>query len=174
MPRPLTSKEMQFLFTESSPAHYTGEMTAARLSYAHTGASRRAMTESLLKGEIKPSPEADKLIESLESRLQRREIKDSLLATKHFFESVKTPNELLKYKNNFDHREIYQKLPPQEKDFVYARATQQKENLEYQLVFKKQQLKKEKKSTALSNRNRKLAKRKKVFIFTANLIKRGF
>jgi hypothetical protein len=142
MPRPLTSKEMQFLFTESSPVHYTGEMTTARLSYAHTGASRRAMTESLLKGEIKPSPEADKLIESLESRLQRREIKDSLLATKHFFESVKTSNELLKYKNSFDHREIYQKLPPQEKDFVYARATQQKENLEYQLVFKKQQLNK--------------------------------
>jgi hypothetical protein len=142
LPRPLTSKEMQFLFTESSPAHYTGEMTAARLSYAHTGASRRAMTESLLKGDIKPSPEADKLIESLESRLQRREIKDSLLATKHFFESVKTPNELLKYKNSFDHREIYQKLPPQEKDFVYKRATQQKENLEYQLVFKGQQLNK--------------------------------
>ena len=139
LPRPLTSKEMQFLFTENSPAHYTGEMTAARLSYAHTGASRRAMTESLLKGEIKPSPEADKLIVSLESRLQRREIKDSLLATKHFFESIKSPNELLKYKNNFDHREIYQKLPPQEKDFVYGRATQQKENLEYQLVFKKQQ-----------------------------------
>ena len=140
LPRPLTSKEMQFLFTENSPAHYTGEMTATRLSYAHTGASRRAMTESLLKGEIKPSPEADKLIVSLESRLQRREIKDSLLATKHFFESIKSPNELLKYKNNIDHREIYQKLPPQEKDFVYGHATQQKENLEYKSVFKKQQL----------------------------------
>jgi hypothetical protein len=140
--RPLTSKEMQFLFTESSPAHYTNEMTAARLSYAHSGASRRQVAESLIKGEIKPSPEADKLIQSLESRLQRREIKDSLLATKHFFESIKSPDELLKYKNSFDHREIYQKLPPQEKDFVYARATQQKENLEYQLVFKKQQLSK--------------------------------
>jgi|GEM_PF-2214881 len=139
LPKPLTSKEMQFLFTESSPAHYTNEMTAARLSYAHTGASRRAMTESLLKGEIKPSPEAQKLVESLESRLQRRELEDSLLATKHFFESVKTPNNELKYKNNFDHREIYQKLPPQEKDFIYARATQQKENLEYRIAFKKQQ-----------------------------------
>jgi len=142
LPRPLTSKEMQFLFTESSPAHYTGEMTPARLSYAHTGASRRALVQSLLKGEIKSSPEANKLIESLGSRLQRREIKDSLLATKHFFESIKTPNELLKYKNSFDHREIYQKLPPQEKDFVYRCATQQKENLEYQLVFKKQQVNK--------------------------------
>ncbi len=136
LPRPLTSKEMQFLFTESSPAHYTNEMTATRLSFAHSGVSRRAMTESLLKGEISTSPEAQKLIESLESRLQRREIKDSLLATKHFFGSVKTPNEALKHKNSFDHREIYQKLPPQEKDFVYGRATQQKENLEYRLAFK--------------------------------------
>ncbi|HMS43189.1 MAG TPA: hypothetical protein PKE69_23370, partial [Pyrinomonadaceae bacterium] len=140
LPKPLTSKEMQFLFTESSPAHYTNEMTAVRLSYAHSGASRRAMTESFLKGEIKPSPEAQKLVESLESRLQRRELEDSLLATKHFFESVKTPNKELKYKNNFDHQEIYQKLPPQEKDFVYARATQQKENLEYRIAFKKGQL----------------------------------
>ncbi|HRH46087.1 MAG TPA: hypothetical protein PKY82_30870, partial [Pyrinomonadaceae bacterium] len=140
LPKPLTSKEMQFLFTESSPAHYTNEMTAVRLSYAHSGASRRTMTESFLKGEIKPSPEAQKLVESLESRLQRRELEDSLLATKHFFESVKTPNKELKYKNNFDHQEIYQKLPPQEKDFVYARATQQKENLEYRIAFKKGQL----------------------------------
>ena len=139
LPRPLTNKEMQFLFTEPSPAHYTNEMTAARLSYAHSGASRREMTESLLKGEITPSPEARKLVESLESRLQRRELEDSLLATKHFFESVKTPNKELKYKNNFEHREIYQKLPPQERDFVYARATQQKENLEYRIAFKKQQ-----------------------------------
>jgi len=139
LPPPLTNKEMQFLFTESSPGHYTNEMTAVRLSYAHTGASRRAMTESLLKGEIKPSPEAQKLIESLESRIQRREIQDSLSATKHFFESVKTPNELLKHKNNFDHREIYQKLPPQERDFIYQRATQQKENLEYRIAFKKGQ-----------------------------------
>ena len=136
LPRPLTSKEMQFLFTESSPAHYTNEMTAARLSFAHSGASRRSMTESLQKSEISPSPEANKLIESLESRLQRNDIKDSLFATKHFFESIKTPNDSLKYKNTFDHREIYQRLPSQEKDFVYGRATQQKENLEYRLAFK--------------------------------------
>jgi hypothetical protein len=137
-PRPLTQKEMQFLFTESSPAHYTNEMTALRLSYAHSGASRRQVAESLLKGEITPSPEAQKLIESLESRLDRRKIDDSLSATKHFFESIKSPNELLKYKNSFDHRETYQKLPPQEKDFVYARATEQKENLEYQILFKRE------------------------------------
>jgi hypothetical protein len=140
-PRPLSQKEMQFLFTETSPAHYTNEMTAVRLSYAHIGASRRAMTESLVKGEISPSPEAQKLIVSLESRLQRREINDSLLATKHFFESIKTPNESLKYKNKFDHKEIYQKLPPQEKDFVYFVATHQKENLEYRLAFKSEQFK---------------------------------
>lgn len=140
LPRPLTNREMQFLFTESSPAHYTNEMTAARLSFAHSGASRRSMTESLLKGEITASPEAQQLIESLESRLNRRDINHSLLATKHFFESVKTPNEQLKHKNNFDHRAQYQKLSPQEKDFVYARATQQKEKLEYQILFKKVQL----------------------------------
>ena len=139
-PRPLTNREMQFLFTETSPAHYTPEMTVARLSYAHSGESRRQMTEALLKGEIKPSPEARKLIDSLESRLERRELKDSMLATKHFFESLKTPNENLKYKNDFDHREIYQKLPPQEKDFVYQKTTQQKENLEYRLAFRQQEL----------------------------------
>lgn len=138
--KPLTNREMQFLFTETSPAYYTPEMTVARLSYAHSGTSRRQMTEALLKDEIKPSPEARKLIESLESRLQRRELKDSMLATKHFFESLKTPNENLKFKNDFDHREIYQKLPPQEKDFVYQKTTRQKENLEYRLAFRQQEL----------------------------------
>lgn len=139
-PRPLTNREMQFLFTETSPSHYTPEMTVARLSYAHSGESRRQMTEGLLKGEIKPSPEAQKLIDSLDSRLERRELKDSMLATKHFFESLKTPNENLKYKNDFDHREIYQRLPPQEKDFVYQKTTRQKENLEYRLAFRQQEL----------------------------------
>ena len=138
--KPLTNREMQFLFTETSPAHYTPEMTVARLSYAHSGSSRRSMTEALLKGEIKPSPEAQKLIESLESRLQRRELKDSMLATKHFFESLKTPNENLKFKNQFDHQEIYRQLPPQEKDFVYQKTTRQKENLEYRLAFRQQEL----------------------------------
>jgi uncharacterized phage-like protein YoqJ len=139
-PRPLTDREMRYLFTETSPAHYTGEMTVARLSFAHSGESRRQATESLLRGEIKPSPEAQKLIESLEQRLERRELKDSISATKHFFESLKTPNENLKYKNAFCHQEIYRKLPPQEKDFVYARATRQRENLEYRLAFKQREL----------------------------------
>lgn len=139
-PRPLTDREMRFLFTETSPAHYNGEMTVARLSFAHSGESRRQATESLLRGEVKPSPEAQKLIESLEARLERRELKDSISATKHFFESLKTPNENLKYKNGFDHQEIYRKLPPQEKDFVYARATSQRENLEYRLAFKQREL----------------------------------
>ena len=138
--KPLTNREMQFLFTETSPAHYTPEMTVARLAYAHSGSSRRSMTEALLKGEIKPSPEARELIESLESRLERRELKDSMLATKHFFESLKTPNENLKFKNDFDHQEIYRQLPPQEKDFVYQKTTRQKENLEYRLAFRQQEL----------------------------------
>jgi len=139
-PRPLTNREMQFLFTETSPAHYLPEMTVARLTYAHSGESRRQMTEAMLKGEIKPSPEARDLIDSLESRLQRRELKDSMLATKHFFESLKTPNENLKFKNAFCHQEMYRQLPPQEKDFVYQRTTRQKENLEYRLAFRQQEL----------------------------------
>lgn len=128
-PRPLTQKEMQFLFTESSPAHFTSEMTALKLSFSHSGASRHSMTESLKKGELKPSPEATKLIESLESRLNRRDIKDSISATKHFFESIKTPNESLKHKNAVDHHEIYTSLPPFEKDFVYQKATETLSNL---------------------------------------------
>ena len=76
----------------------------------------------------------------MESRLERRDLETGISATKHFFESLKTPNEQLKYKNDFDHREIYLKLPPQEKDFVYTRATQQKENLQYGLRFNQQQL----------------------------------
>lgn len=143
LPRPLSQKEMQFLFTETSPAHYTQEMTVARLSYAHAGASRRQATESLLKGEIKPSAEASKLIESLESRLNRRELKDSISATRHFFESLKTLNENLKIKNEFDHAHLYRRLPPQEKDFVYQRTTQQKENLEYRFAYDKSRISKQ-------------------------------
>ena len=139
-PRPLSQKEMQFLFTETSPAHYTGEMTVAKLAYAHAGESRRQMTEALVKGEISPSPEAQKLVESLEARLERRNVKDSIAATKHFFESLKTPNDVLKIKNAFCQKEIYQSLPPQEKDFVYQLTTQQKENLEYRLAFEQRQL----------------------------------
>jgi len=129
-PRPLTVTEMQFLFTEVSPAHYSSDMTVARLSYAHSGTSRRTTADALIKGKIAPSPEARKLIDSLESRLDRRLVKDSVAATKHFLESIRTPNEELRYKNAFDHKEVYSKLPPPEKDFVYQRAVQQKELLQ--------------------------------------------
>lgn len=133
-PAPLTAKEMQFLFTEASPRHYTSEMTAAKLSYMSVGNDARTKTEALLRGEISPSPEAAQLIDSLESRLGRRQLKDSVSATKHFLQSLKTPNAELRYKNEFDHCEIYRKLPPAERDFVYQRAVLQKESLEKSLI----------------------------------------
>lgn len=139
-PRPLTQKEMQFLFTENSPSHYTREMTALKFSYAHAGESRRNLTRSLIKGEISPSQEAQKLIDSLESRLHRRELNSAISATRHFFQSLKSTNDTLKYKNAFDHRDLYRKLPPQEKDFIYFKAIWQKENLEYRLVCVKNRL----------------------------------
>ncbi|HMO82467.1 MAG TPA: hypothetical protein PKD24_16960 [Pyrinomonadaceae bacterium] len=129
-PRPLTSKEMQFLFTEVSPRHYTAEMTALRLAYSNSGIAARTKTAALMRGEIEPSKEAMQLIESLGSRLERRHSTDSLSATKHFLQSLKTPNEELRYKNGFDHSEVYKKLPPAERDFVYQRAVFQKEQLE--------------------------------------------
>lgn len=129
-PRPLTSKEMQFLFTEASPRYYTKEMTATRLSYSVSGEAARAKTDALMRGEISPSTEATQLIESLESRFERRRSSDSLAATKHFLQSLKTPNEELRLKNPFDHAEVYRKLPPAERDFVYQRAVLQKSNLE--------------------------------------------
>ena len=131
--RPLTSKEMQFLFTEVSPRHYTAEMTALRLAYSNSGNAARTKTDALMRGEIEPSKEAMQLIDSLESRLERCRSTDSLSATKHFLQSLKTPNEGLRYKNTFDHSEIYRKLPPAERDFVYQRAVLQKESLETRL-----------------------------------------
>lgn len=131
---PLSSKEMQFLFTEVSPRHYTSEMTAAKLSYMSVGSDTKTKTEALMRGEISPGPEAAQLIESLESRLERRQMKDSVSATKHFLQGLKTPNAELRYKNEFDHSEIYRKLPPAERDFVYQRAVLQKESLETRLI----------------------------------------
>ncbi|MGD9630659.1 MAG: hypothetical protein AB7V18_15585 [Pyrinomonadaceae bacterium] len=128
--RPLTAREMQFLFTEVSPRHYTSEMTVSRLAYSHAGVSRNATTNALMRDEIPPSPEARTLIDSLESRLERRYEKDSISATKHFLESLRTPDHELRYRNSFDHSEVYRKLPPAEKDFVYNRAVQQKEYLQ--------------------------------------------
>lgn len=131
---PLTSKEMRFLFTESSPRHYTSEMTAAKLSYMSVGDDARAKTDSLMRSEISPSVEAVRLIDSLESRLGRRHLNDSLSATKHFLLSLKTPNEELRYKNTFDHSDLYRKLPAAERDFVYQRAVLQRESLESKIV----------------------------------------
>jgi len=133
-PHPLTSKEMQFLFTEASPRHYTSEMTAARLAYSNAGEAARAKTDSLMRGEIDPSKEAMQMIGSLESRLERRNSADSLSATKHFLQSLKTPNDELRYKNAFDHSEAYRKLPPAERDYVYQRAVLQKDHLEEKLI----------------------------------------
>lgn len=129
-PRALSSKEMQFLFTEVSPRHYTGEMTELRLAYSNSGIAARAKTGAFMRGEIEPSKEALQLIESLESRLARRHSTNSLSATKHFLQSLKTPNDELRYKNAFDHSVVYGKLPPAERDFVYQRAVFQKEQLE--------------------------------------------
>lgn len=133
-PRPLTSKEMQFLFTETSPRHYTSEMTAARLAYLNAGDAARSKTDSLKRGEITPSKEALRLVESLEERMERKHLKDSLSATKHFLQSLKTPNDDLRYKNSFDHAEVYRKLPPAERDFIYQRAVEQKDGLESKLL----------------------------------------
>lgn len=130
---PLTSKEMQFLFTEASPRHYTSEMTAARLAYLNAGEAARTKTDALMRGEITASKEAMQLLESLESRMERKHLKDSLSATKHFLQSLKTPNNDLRYKNVFDHAEMYRKLPPAERDFVYQRAAEQKDVLESKL-----------------------------------------
>lgn len=133
-PHPLTSKEIQFLFTEASPRHYTSEMTSVRLAYSIAGDAARTKTDALIRAEISPSREAQQLIDSLESRMERRHIKDSISATRHFLQSLKTPNDELRYKNPFDYREVYQKLPPAERDFVYRRSVNQKENLELRLL----------------------------------------
>lgn len=133
-PRPLTSKEMQFLFTEISPRQYTSEMTTAKLSYLSIGNAARAKTDALMRGEVLPNTEAAQLIDSLESRLGRRHLNDSLAATKHFLQSLRTPNDELRYKNAFDHSEVYKKLPAAERDFVYQRAVLQKDQLEARLI----------------------------------------
>ena len=126
----LTSKELQMLFTEQSPRHYTSEMIVAKLSYAGDGAVHKTRTDALLKGEIVASPEAKQLIDSLESRMARRYVDESLSGTKHFLKSLRTPNEEMRFKNNFDLSEIYRKLPPAERDYVYQRAVDQKTHLE--------------------------------------------
>ncbi len=54
----LTTNEMQTLFTEQSPRHFTSEMIVAKLNYAGDSAATKARTEALKRGEIAPSPEA--------------------------------------------------------------------------------------------------------------------
>lgn len=60
----------------------------------------------------------------------RNYVDESLSATKHFLKSLRTPNDELRYKNAFDHAELYRKLPPAERNFVYQLANNQKEQLE--------------------------------------------
>ncbi len=130
VPAALTSNEMQMLFTEQSPRHFTSEMIVAKLNYAGDSAATKARTEALKRGEIAPSPEALQLVDSLESRMERKYLGESLSATKHFLQSLNTPNEQLRFKNTFEHSDLYRKLPPAERDFVYQRATEQKSHLE--------------------------------------------
>jgi hypothetical protein len=118
------------LFTEQSPRHYSSEMLVAKLDYAVSGKEKRAKTEALLKGEISSTPEAQRLIDSLESRMERKYLNESLAATKHFLKSLNTPNDELRFKNGFDHSELYKRLAPSEKDYVYEMANRQKEQLE--------------------------------------------
>lgn len=129
-PRALTQKEMRYLFTEISPSHYTTEMTAARLSYLHSGASRELKYKALLNREIEPSREAGLLLKSLESRMERKYLSDSLSATKHFLISLTIPDKELKHSNQFDHRDLYSKLPSFERDYIYTRALEQKDRLD--------------------------------------------
>jgi len=129
-PPPLTAREIQMLFTEQSPRHYSSEMIVAKLDYAVSGKEKRAKTEALLKGEISRTPEAQRLIDSLESRMERKYLNESLSATKHFLKSLNTSNNELRLKNGFDHSELYKRLAPAEKDYIFEMATWQKDQLE--------------------------------------------
>ncbi|HRH45096.1 MAG TPA: hypothetical protein PKY82_25890, partial [Pyrinomonadaceae bacterium] len=139
--RPLSKNEMTLLFLEQPPKNYTGEMSVLKYNFAHYTEAKRRMTDALETGKLEPSAEAKKLVESLESRLGRRHLQTRQKATKHFFESLRTENNQLFIKNEFDHQVAYQKLPPHEKDWVYRSALAQKENLEYKIAF--EQVKKE-------------------------------
>ncbi len=127
--KPLTTREIQLLFTEQSPRHYTSEMTVAKLDYSVVGQDKIAKTRALKNGEITATLEAQMLIKSLAERMERPYIEDSLSATKHFLTSLQTPNQELRLKNRFDHGEIYQKLAPAERDYVFQMAMEQKDRL---------------------------------------------
>lgn len=136
--RPLSKNEMTLLFLEQPPKSYTGEMSVLKYNFAHYAEAKTRMTAALEDGNQQPSAEAEKLADSLEERLNRRDPETKRRATKHFFESLKTDNEKLRLKNEFDHRTAYQNLPPHEKDWIYRRASSQRENLEYKIAYEKQ------------------------------------
>lgn len=136
--RPLSKNEMTLLFLEQPPKSYTAEMSVVKYNFAHYSEAKNRMTAALEDGNLEPSAEAQKLVESLEGRLNRRDLETKRKATRHFFESLKTENEKLFLKNGFDHSKVYQNLPPHEKDWVYLRATNQKENLEYKIAYQRE------------------------------------
>ena len=137
--RPLSKNEMSLLFLEQAPRLFTAEMSFIKYNFAHYSSAKEKMTTALLEGKLEPSSEAEKLVQSLENRLVRRDLDTKHKATKHFFESLKTPNHKLFIKNEFDHQAVYQKLPPHEKDWIYARARSQRENLEYKIAYTRAQ-----------------------------------
>ena len=136
--RPLSKNEITLLFLELPPKNYTAEMSVIKYNFAHYSQAKEQMTAALEKGNLEPSAEAQKLVESLEGRLNRRDLGTKHKATRHFFESLKTENSQLGIKNEFDHASIYQNLPPHEKNWIYRRASQQKENLEYKIAFERE------------------------------------
>ncbi|MGI8542926.1 MAG: hypothetical protein ACR2MD_05540 [Aridibacter sp.] len=136
--RPLSKNEMTLLFLEQPPKSYTGEMSVLKYNFAHYSEAKTRMTAALEDGNLQPSAEAEKLVQSLEGRLNRRDLETKRKATRHFFESLQTENEKLVIKNEFDHRTLYQNLPPHEKDWIYRRATSQRENLEYKIEYDRQ------------------------------------
>ena len=137
--RPLSKNEMTMLFLEQPPKGYTAEMSVLKYNFAHYTEAKARMTAALEEGNLEPSMDAKKLARSLEGRLNRRDLETKHKATKHFFESLKTENEKLFIKNEFDHRATHQSLPPHERDWIYNRASRQKENLEYKIAYERQQ-----------------------------------
>lgn len=135
--RPLSKNEMTLLFLEQPPKSYTAEMSVLKYNFAHYAQAKVRMTQALAEGKLEPSRDAEKLAQSLDARLNRRDTETKHKATRHFFESLKTENGLLRVKNEFDHRGTYEKLPPHEKDWIYNRASNQKENLEYKIAYER-------------------------------------
>ena len=135
--RPLSKNELTLLFLEQSPRSYTAEMSLLKYNFAHYSEAKARMTAALSAEKLEPSEEAKKLAESLAERLNRRDFETKHKATKHFFESLKTENEKLFIKNRFDHSALYKNLPPHEKDWIYNRATFQRDNLEYKIAYER-------------------------------------